>query len=75
MDVILRVVGVSLLIGFVAAFVAYNALGAQHSDTAAVSLLLGCVAAVIGAIAAGVREIVSAKNAPTPPNQQEANPF
>jgi hypothetical protein len=75
MDVILRVVGVSFLVGFVTAFLGYSALGEQHSDTAVVSLLLGCVGAVIGAIAAGAREIVSAKNAPAPPDHQEATPF
>jgi hypothetical protein len=60
MEVILRVVGVSLLSAMLVAFVAYSCLG-PGSDTTAVSLFLGCVGAVVGAIAGGAREIVIAK--------------
>jgi hypothetical protein len=60
MGPVVRIAGVALLFGFVAAFIGYSVMR-QYSDASGIALFVGCVGAIIGGIAGGVRELVADK--------------
>jgi hypothetical protein len=60
MDVIARVLGLSLLTSGLGAGLGYALFGGSP-DWSGVSLILGCVGGIVGAIAGAAREIVTAQ--------------
>ena len=61
MAVIARIVGLSLLMGTVAAGLGPSFLG-HGSDTSFISFVLGCVGALVGAIAGAAREVAAGRS-------------
>jgi hypothetical protein len=61
MEVVARIIGVSLLTAGLGAGLGYALFG-RYPDWSGISLLLACVGGIVGAVAGAAREIVAAQH-------------